>query len=269
MVAVAAAALVGTSAYGASPGDGAGDSSDRSTLIASTGRGDAAVDETAPAVGDLAMALGGTDLSGWNLTLPVAGSRGTAASLPATLVPPWLTENTSGGVSFWAPAGGASTAHSTHARTELKSLNVFAAGSSKHALTASVAVTQVPAAGEDVIIGQIHGAGSVPFVMLHYRGGVVEVVVKRQPTGSAHDTYVLMGVRLGDRFGFGIADNGDGTMTFTATYGEQQVTKDVRIPAGFTGKPVRFQAGAYELSSAGAAAAGDGARVTFYALDQR
>ncbi len=218
-------------------------------------------------------ATGPVALGGWKLTLPVAGPRGTAAGVdPAQFSPPWLTEEPGGGLSFWAPANGATTAHSAHARTELNSLDNFPAGTRPRTLTASLSVAQVPAAGQDVILGQIHGADSiksVPFVMLHYRGGTVYVVVKRQQSGSAADRYALLpGVPLGARFDFSIRDNGNGTYTFTATYGQQAASRDAPLPAAFRGATVRFQAGAYQLSSAapGTAADGDGARVTFYSL---
>jgi Alginate lyase len=212
------------------------------------------------------------DLNGWKLTLPVAGPRGTAAAVdPARFSPPWLTEDPGGGLTFWAPADGATTAHSTHARTELVGLDVFPAGAHPHALTASLAVTQVPADSQDVILGQIHGADdlkSVPFVMLHYRVGAIEVVVKRQRSGSAADRYTLLsGVPLGARFDVGMRDNGNGTCTFTATYGTEHASRDAPLPAAFSGATVRFQAGAYQQSGADhPSAVDDGARVTFYAL---
>jgi Alginate lyase len=219
--------------------------------------------------------VGPISLTGWKLTLPVAGPKGTAASVdPATISPPWLAEDPSGGLTFWAPADGAMTPNSTHARTELNSLDNFPAGSGPHALTASLAVSQVPAEGQDVIIGQIHGAddiSSVAFVMLHYRVGIIEVVVKRQQSGSASDRIPLLyGVPLGARFDYGIKDNGNGTMTFTASYGTENATQDAPIPAAFSGATVRFQAGAYQQSDAvpGTAADGDGARVTFFAVDR-
>lgn len=212
-------------------------------------------------------------LTGWKLTLPIAGPKGGAAIVdPAALAPPWLADDGNGGLTFWAPASGATTAHSEHARTELNSLDNFEAGSGVHTLTALLSVSQVPAAGQDVILGQIHGAGpisSVPFIMLHYQAGTINVVVKRQQSGSAADKYELLsGVPLGTRFSYSIRDNGDGTSTFTANDGTRNATKDAPLPAAFRGATVRFQAGAYQLSSAapGTAPDDDGARVTFYSV---
>ena len=221
----------------------------------------------------VAAPTGPISLDGWKLTLPIAGSSGGAASVdPARLSPPWLTEGPTGGLTFWAPADGATTPHSQHPRTELNSLDDFKAGSGVHTLTVTASVAQVPADGQDVIIGQIHGTGdisSVPFVMLHYRVGIIEVVVKREQTGSSSDRYpLLFGVPLGARFDFSIRDDGNGTLTFAATYGDQTATKDAPVPAAFQNAPVRFQAGSYQQSEAlaGQAPDGDGARVTFYAV---
>ena len=91
---------------------------------------------------------------------------------------------------------GASTPNSEHPRTELNSLTNFAAGTSgRRTLAASVAVSQVPAAGGEVIIGQIHGAeniSSVLFVMLRYRAGQVWVVLKKELSGSGADKFPLL-----------------------------------------------------------------------------
>jgi hypothetical protein len=190
------------------------------------------------------------------------------------VTPPYLTTDPAGALVFWAPVQGATTANSDHARTELNSLSEFAAGSSgRHALTASVTVNQVPAETPDVIIAQIHGAGdliSVPYVMLHWDDGQLRVVVKQERSGDAAKSYPLTSdVPLGAAFDIGIADNGDGTMTFTANYDGDTPEATAPVPPAFAGATVRFQAGAYQQAvSAGATAApDDGAKVTFSKLD--
>lgn len=212
-------------------------------------------------------------LSGWKLTLPVAGRKGDAAIVdPAASTPPWLVVDADGGVSFWAPVAGSTTAHSTHARTELDSLDPFTAGSGRHVLTASVTVTQLPKEKPDVIVGQIHGSdaiSSIPFVLLHDDGGTVGVVVKHQRSGADADQLPLLtGVPLGTPFAFTITDNGDQTLTFTATSDGRTATASARVPSAFLGAPVRFQAGAYQQadSAHGGSGPDDGARVTFHAL---
>jgi hypothetical protein len=216
---------------------------------------------------------GAPSLDGWKLTLPTANERGEAASVdPARVTPPFLTRDAAGSLVFWAPVAGATTRNSDHARTELTGLTTFAAGGGRHTLNASVTVHQVPADTRDVIIAQVHGADelrAVPFVMLHWLDGALKVVVKQERSGSAARSYPLTGaVPLGARFDIGIADNGDGTLTFTANHAGDAPEATAPLPAAFSGATVRFQAGAYQQSvSVGTTAPpDDGARVTFSAL---
>jgi hypothetical protein len=222
--------------------------------------------------GSVPPPTGPVSLSGWKLTLPVAGPRGRAATIdPATPTPPWLTTDGTGGMTLWAPVQGSTTPNSSHARTELVSLASFRAGTVRHSLSASVAVTQVPRAKPGVIVGQIHGAdgiGSVPFVMMRYDGGALSVVVKQDQTGPTASRFPLLtGIPLGALFGFTISDNGDGHLAFTATGNGHTATATAPIPAPFSGAAVRFQTGAYQQAdSKGAAAPDDGARVIFHGL---
>jgi hypothetical protein len=211
-------------------------------------------------------------LSGWKLTLPTAGDSGGAATInPARPSPPWLTVDAGGDLAFWAPVSGATTEHSGHARTELDNLRNFQAGSGPQTLTASVSVGQVPAQTQKVIIGQIHGAdeeSSVPFVLLYYTAGKVQMVVKQQQTGEQHIDYPLLtDVPIDARFDYGIRDNGDGSLTFTADYADQHASVNAPLPEPFREATVRFQAGAYQQDDAeDTTGPDDGARVTFYAL---
>jgi hypothetical protein len=212
-------------------------------------------------------------LDGWQLTLPVPGSKGDAEIVdPAALSPPWLTADSSDHLVFWAPVNGVTTKNSEHARTELDRLENFTAGTGPQTLTASVTVAQVPTEVPEVIIGQIHGAGdisSVPFVMMFYDDGAVKAVVKQEQSGDAHtDLPLLPSVPLGAPFDYSITDGGDGTITVTATYEGKTVSGSAPVPAAFAGTSVRFQAGAYQQapSAGGTAAPDDGARVTFSAI---
>jgi hypothetical protein len=213
-------------------------------------------------------------LDGWQLTLPVAGKKGDAEIVkPAGVSPPWLTASGDDLV-FWAPVNGATTKTSEHARTELDRLENFASGTSgPHTLTASVTVGQVPTEVPEVIIGQIHGAAdisSVPFVMLYYDGGAVRAVVKQEQSGNAHTNLPLLPqVPLGAPFDYSITDSGDGNLTVTATYQAQTQSASAPVPAAFSGASVRFQVGAYQQapSAGNTAAADDGARVTFSAIN--
>jgi hypothetical protein len=236
------------------------------------GCSNSSVNGTPSAAPSTSAAGGSVSLSGWQLTLPLAGKNGTAAIVnPAAAAPPWLSTDASGGLVFFAPVDGAKTKNSDHARTELVGLDTFTAGSKRHTLRASLAVAQVPAKARDVIIGQIHGADtikSIPFVMLHYDAGAITVVVKQQQSGAAAQQLTLLSdVALGARFDYSLTDNGDGSLTFTADDGPRHASLNAPLPAAFHGATVRFQAGAYQQGLAGhGAAAGDGARLTFSSL---
>lgn len=218
-----------------------------------------------------ALPGGPMTLAGWKLTLPVAGRKGDAATLdPAAVSPPWLVADGSGGFTLWAPVAGVTTPNSEHPRTELDSLSPFLAGVGRHVLSAEVTVAQLPRAKPDVILGQIHGSdaiSSVPFVMLHDHDGTIDVVVKQQQSGSSGVTVPLLDdVPLGTPFTYSISDDGNGTLTFTATADGRTASGTAAIPAPFHGAPVRFQAGDYQQSEAKGGASDDGARVTFHAL---
>jgi Alginate lyase len=212
-------------------------------------------------------------LDGWKLTLPVdsAGSlSGTAKQLStAAITDPWLTRDADGGLTFWAPASGATTANSEHARTELVSTNDWMFGSGVHTLSATLSVSQVPLSNPDICVGQVHGGGSIksiPFVMLHYRDGNIVVVVKQVLHGSASQSITLLtGVPLNGTFSYTITDNGDGTLGLSATYNGQTQKSTVQVVPEFMGTDQRFQAGDYQQATSGTSAS-DGGRVTFYAL---
>lgn len=224
-----------------------------------------------PATGPLPT--GPVTLTDWQLTLPIAGRKGDAAIVnPAAPTPPWLTAGADNSVTLWAPVTGTTTPNSTHARTELDNHTPFLAGVGRHVLTATLAVTQLPTERPDVIVGQIHGSdpiSSIPFVLLHDENGTIGVDVKQARTGTAATQLPLLdNVALGTLFGYTITDNGDNTMTFTATSSGHTATATTPIPPPFVGAPVRFQAGAYQQadSTTGGSGPNDGARVTFHAL---
>jgi hypothetical protein len=212
-------------------------------------------------------------LDGWKLTLPTANEKGNAAIVdPAAPTPPYLTTDPAGSLVFWAPVQGATTKNSDHARTELDNLTNFTAGTAKHTLTATVSVNQVPSGSKDVIIAQIHGAddiSSVPYVMLHYIDGELKVVVKTVQKGTDTNSYPLTSdIPLNTPFDISISDNGDGTLTFGASFQGDTPQVSGPVPAAFSGQTVRFQAGAYQLDASAGSTAGadDGAKVTFSQL---
>jgi hypothetical protein len=214
-------------------------------------------------------------LAGWKLVIPLPGEKGDAANItPAVPLPPWLVPLPDGTLRFWAPVCGVATPNSEHPRTELDSLTNFTAGTGgPHSLTATVAVSQVPSGGGDIIIGQIHGAediSSVPFVMLRYSEGELRVVVKDKQSGSSSAKYPLLTqLPLGTWFDYSLTDNGDGTLTFAAArIGDSRQVR-IPIPEPFRGATVRFQAGDYQQGEPEPARCeGDGGLVTFATLQQ-
>ena len=219
------------------------------------------------------LPTGPVALADWQLTLPSTGRKGDAAIVnPAAPTPPWLVTGSDNTLTLWAPVTGTTTPNSTHARTELDNHASFLAGTARHVLTATLAVTQLPTERPDVVVGQIHGAGpisSVSFVLLHDENGRLGVVIKKARSGSEGTHLALLdNVALGTLFGYSITDDGDGTMTFTATSNGLTATATAPIPAEFRSATVRFQAGAYQQSDSTSGGSGpdDGARVTFHAL---
>ncbi len=209
-------------------------------------------------------------LSGWNLTLPVNSSgeqSGDAATKdPAVLVSPWLTRNSSGTLTFWAPTKGATTPNSAHPRTELVSTSDFSAGSGSHTLSADVTVQQLPAGSDDIIIGQIHGGGSdssVPLLMLHYTSGRIWVAVRDNPTveGTETDT-LLTGVPLNTAISFHItADGTSMTSSVSVSSTGQSASHTNTLNSSFQGVPVRWQVGDYQQTDANSSST-DGGRLT-------
>jgi hypothetical protein len=216
--------------------------------------------------------LGGIDLSGWKLTIPVSNHKGHATTVrPVALVPPWVSAIPGGGLLLWAPSTGATTEHSDHPRTELDSMSNFTAARWVHRLTASMTLLRVPQDGQGIILGQIHGAGeisSVPYVMLRHQGGGIIVVVKQVRDGEQHVNYPLLGgVPLNCRFDFTITDLGNGKLAFSATLGSRSRGITVAVPPAFTGQAVRFQAGDYQQADRPAGGQ-DGGEVIVHTLSQ-
>lgn len=200
-------------------------------------------------------ATGAVDLSGWKLTLPVEGDSGKAANVePAQATDPWLTWGAQG-LTFTAPLQGATTANSSHPRTELINLTDFTAGDSgQHTLRAQLSVDQAPPDTGDVIVGQLHGSAdlkSVAFVMLHYTNGTIRVVVKQtheRGGSAAQKVELLTGVAPGQPFEFAMTDGGDGQLTFTASSKGVSKQASAPVPEAFAGQSVRFQVGDYPQS---------------------
>ncbi|MFH5804067.1 polysaccharide lyase family 7 protein [Alienimonas sp. DA493] len=113
------------------------------------------------------------DLSGWKLTLPVDTSRaGTPDEVPAaelgTFVDPrfFFLSAEPAGVAFRAPCGGRTTKNSRYPRCELRETTADGArpaawstdDGGRHTLTATLAVTALPAVKPHAVCAQIHDA---------------------------------------------------------------------------------------------------------------
>ncbi|MFJ4919360.1 polysaccharide lyase family 7 protein [Streptomyces sp. NPDC088725] len=209
-------------------------------------------------------------LSGWKLTLPVNSSgEQSGASVtknPAVVTAPWLTRNSSGTLTFWAPTKGATTPNSAHPRTELVRTSDFTAGSGSHTLSSDVTMQQLPAGSDDIIIGQIHGSGSnssVPLLMLHYTSGRVWVAVRKNPDVAGTDTATLLeGVPMNQAFSFHIvADGNNLTSSVAVTSTGESASKTIALNSSFKGMAVRWQVGDYQQTDANNSAT-DGGRLT-------
>jgi Alginate lyase len=212
----------------------------------------------------------GPSLSGWRLILPVNSSGGRtgddAAELnPAALDSPWLTRKPGGALNFWAPAIGATTPGSLHARTELVSNEPFILGQGTNTLNEKLAVTKEPTQTKNIIIAQLFeqgGSGAEqPYTMLHYDGGEIYVFT----TGVSGDHDLMSGVPLGATFSTSITAAGN-DLTFTATYNGKTGTYTIQNTAGFPGNDVEWHAGDYEQDVSQGAAKSDGGRVVMYQL---
>jgi hypothetical protein len=230
------------------------------------------------------------ELNKWGLVLPV-NSRGQLSGeaeelRPAVLVSPWLTRQGNGGLVFWAPAGGATTPHSFHSRTELQSLTSFTVGEPGHVLMAMLAVQQLPRVSGSIIIGQIHGAGTdsaAPFLFVEVKGKDLRVAVESMPKlegskgpagGEVTTHYQLLDdIRLGQTFTYDIVTRKaaivvSATKDGNGSSGHASASVSVPVPVAWRHKTVRFSAGDYEQDDAASSKVGGG-RITFYALSMK
>lgn len=223
-------------------------------------------------------------LENWNLTVPQdadGGTEGTALTVrPDQLSGPygyksqWFrTDALDGAMTFWTPINGATAGGSSSPRTELRemldpsNLSMTWSGAGESVQDALLKVTQVPRDGL-VIVGQVHGYGSAPLIMVYYRydaarqtGRIVAKLQGLPEQGPPFTTHTLASdVELGETFSY-----------------QMRVSKNVAIASANGGPAARmpldpawnshtfyFKAGAY-LHMHGDSAS-EGARVKFYRL---
>ncbi|MFI9273399.1 polysaccharide lyase family 7 protein [Kitasatospora sp. NPDC052896] len=230
------------------------------------------------------------DLSRWQLILPVdkngeASGDDAAVVRPARPTAPWLTQQPDGSLRFWAPAGGATTGHSLHSRTELDSLTDFPVGQGQHVLSATLIVQQLPQQSQDITIGQVHGYGSTysaaPFVLLSFNGSRLVLAVESKPKlqgsvgpsdgATTSSQTVLDGLAPGQPLAYTMTVDGarltvDATLYTTTGAVQHSGSVSVALPPAWNGIPVTFDAGDYEQDDAASSHSGGG-QVTFLRLN--
>lgn len=217
-------------------------------------------------------------LEDWNITIPADASGGNAGD--ALIVRPdlisgpqgyqgrWFnTDQNDGAMTFWAPINGATIGGSSSPRSELREVPLVWNGAGTSTLDAMLKVTQVPRDGM-VIVGQVHGHGSPPLIMIYYHydhdAGTGQVVAKLQETpiqGPPYSKHILArNVDLGETFSYQLKVENNWAM---ASVDGGTPARMAMSPA-WDGENFYFKAGAY-LHMHGDSAT-EGARVKFYRL---
>jgi Alginate lyase len=217
------------------------------------------------------------DLSGWNLTLPVdalGGTGGAATTVsPAQLLAGFSDEyfelNSDNQLVFTAPSTGATTANSSHTRSELHeyytgpgaATNGCWLSSLGGTLQASVAINAVPVDSAEATIGQIHGNGAAVFALLIYRPATQQISLKvyASPTTSTYsETVIEQNVLLGSMINYQLSFK-DGIITATVNGKTATITSS----SVWDSYPVRFDVGAYSAAPNTGNPAGDKTEVAF------
>jgi hypothetical protein len=228
-------------------------------------------------------------LENWGITLPVDAEGGVSGP-PVTLMPhdlsgpngysnePSFYTASDGAMTFWAPMNGTTRGGSNHPRSELREMidptsndvNWDSYGTSF--LDAKVRVMQVPSDGI-VIIGQAHGHGVAPLVMVYYRynaaTGTGRVMAKMQGTpvqGPPYTQHVIgENIKLGQAFTYKIKVerqvDGPAIATASTNYGSPA---QMTMHSSWNDETFYFKAGSY-LHSYGTSST-EGALVKFYRL---
>ncbi len=224
------------------------------------------------------------DLSKWKLTLPIningleqmgtTAISKTTAQLLAGYSSTYFSVSADTGVTFWCPIDGATTSPgigSDHPRTELGETYYWNTSSTGQ-MNNVVAINQYPSNSKNIIIGQIHGAGttysSYPFVLLNIVNGTLKANIKGELSGNANTqkATLLTNVALNKKITYSIVCDGT-NIHFTASCpGATGIGSWTGyIPAPWVGITAKFSAGDY-VQDTGASST-DGGKVTFYQLN--
>ncbi|WP_350448212.1 polysaccharide lyase family 7 protein [Pseudomonas solani] len=223
-------------------------------------------------------------LENWNITVPQdaeGGTEGKAVTVrPDQLSGPdgyqshWFrTDPGDGSLSFWTPVNGATAGGSSSPRSELRemldpsNLGLTWSGAGESVQDALLKVMQVPSDGL-VIVGQVHGYGSAPLILLYYRydfakktGRVIAKLQGLPEQGLPYTNHVLAtDIALGETFSYQMRVSSNVAM---ASANGGAVATMAMDPA-WNSETFYFKAGAY-LHMHGDSAT-EGARVKFYRL---
>ncbi|BCA27906.1 MULTISPECIES: polysaccharide lyase family 7 protein [Pseudomonadaceae] len=223
-------------------------------------------------------------LENWNITVPQdadGNTTGKAITIrPDQLSGPygyqsrWFrTDPQDGSMTFWTPINGATAGGSSSPRAELRemldptNLGVTWSGAGESVQDALLKVMQVPRDGI-VIVGQVHGYGSAPLILLYYRydfskqtGRVIAKLQGLPEQGPPYTNHVLAtNIALGETFSYQMKVSHNVAM---ASANGGPVATMAMDPA-WNSETFYFKAGAY-LHMHGDSAT-EGARVKFYRL---
>jgi hypothetical protein len=235
------------------------------------------------------------NLSKWKLSIPVdasGGNTGSAITISNSSLIGGYTNSTyfytldspyTNIVRFWCPANGATTSPgsgSDHPRTELietpllwytQNQTGISGETIGGRLNGQISVKQHSDTA-DIIVGQIHGGGTVaasyPFVMMHVKNDSVFVVVKGDTVGNANTLkYTLLrNYTLGSKITFSIVDSTNNKLYFTASSPGTTGTGswNTPVPSKWNTVQLRFSAGNYLQDHQPSAASSVGSKVNAY-----
>lgn len=222
-------------------------------------------------------------LGNWSLTIPAdssGGVDGDALTLPASQLTgasgyrsSWFYTEADGSMTFWTPVNGATKGGSGHPRCELREQLVPGSDGTNwdhhgiSILDAQLKVMSVPS-DNIAIVGQVHGHGSPPLVLVYYRYNPSKktgsLIAKFQPKPVQAPPYqvhtLASDIKLGQTFLYQIRV-ADGVAAVSYNNGTP-VT--MTIGPEWEGEKYYFKAGSY-LHMAGSAA-NEGAEVRFHRL---
>ena len=210
----------------------------------------------------------------WNLTVPVKGAEGFAATIDTPSLPGYSSEYFSANderIQFWAPVTGATTDSSGFPRSELREaykdgrLRNWNYRDAVNTLEARVSVEQIPSSGR-IAIGQIHVfQRSTPLLIVYYNKGDIEARVRPVFGKTPNEPVLLVSkVPLGKRFSYKAVLDRKGKLTVSASYGDKSSSLNLPIDSSWASQSLYFKAGSYVQDNSGASS--EGGRVSFYSL---